>query len=498
MENNNHFQDYIFLLSKRLWLIIACFVVIFSLAIFYNLSQTPIYQAISTIEIHENKKQIVLPNQQAYAYKDYADKQRAFETHFKRLKSYPIIGQIVDRLQLEKYYQKQKKKEKKPQGIQAMLLDLNRFVQSFKSRIFVRKEKKEEIDTSVQIDTYNPYISLVQASITIAPVTDTNFTNLICKHFDPVMASRIVNTLAEVYKNYIDNKQLDMNRESFKWISQEIKRLKNKLDQSEKEFHKFKRKSKILSMDIDKDIEAQELSQIRSKLSNTQIQKNELQAQVEELDNIIAQNQRHVPAFLEGEGIRNIRNSLTKNQMELKKLYKTYKHKHPKIIKTKANIANLEKHFIMELVKITSGIKSQIRVMSSKENNLLDTLKKRREQMIQSSPKNVQFDRLYKENKTNIELYNYLMRQLKSLDIKENVREQGITIVEKAKLPQFPISPKTNMNLIMGAMTGLLLGISLAFFSEYMDQSIKGIEDVEKLLELPVLGVIPRFNKNNI
>jgi capsular polysaccharide biosynthesis protein len=51
------------------------------------------------------------------------------------------------------------------------------------------------------------------------------------------------------------------------------------------------------------------------------------------------------------------------------------------------------------------------------------------------------------------------------------------------------------MNLIMGAITGLTLGISLAFFIEYMDRSIKGIEDVEMLLELPVLGVIPRFSR---
>ena len=51
------------------------------------------------------------------------------------------------------------------------------------------------------------------------------------------------------------------------------------------------------------------------------------------------------------------------------------------------------------------------------------------------------------------------------------------------------------MNMIMGAITGLLLGVSLAFFIEYMDLSIKGIDDVDRLLDLPVLGIIPKFTR---
>jgi uncharacterized protein involved in exopolysaccharide biosynthesis len=96
-QSKTHIQDYFFLLKKRMWLIFASFVITFSLSIFYNSIQTPIYQASSTIQIHEKKNQVPLPNQRAYSYQDYAEKQRAFETHFKVLKSYPIIGDVVDR-----------------------------------------------------------------------------------------------------------------------------------------------------------------------------------------------------------------------------------------------------------------------------------------------------------------------------------------------------------------------------------------------------------------
>jgi uncharacterized protein involved in exopolysaccharide biosynthesis len=493
-QNKTHIQDYLLLLRKRLWLIIACFLVTFSLAILYNSSQTSIYQALSTIQIHEKKNQIPLPNQQAYSYQDYAEKQRVFETHFKILKSYPIIGEVVDRLGLRKVYNKQEKK-KKPQGIRAMLMNLNRFTRAFLDRILFYKQKERPKDTPEQVLTYDPVISAVQGSLTISPVVETNLANLICTHPNPVLAVQIANTLAEVYKDNIDHKQTDLNRENFNWISEEIERLKKKLDHSEDKLHKYKEKSKILSMETDKQIKSQELSLLRAELNKTNAWKNELRAQIQELEKILGQSQRHVPGFVKSEIIRNISNNLVRAQLELNELSKTYKHKHPKIIKTKTHIATLAGQFSQELVKISDSIKSQVQVLSSKEETLNITLKKYREHAIRSTPKNIQFSRLYKETQTNTELYNYLMKQLKSLDIREKVKDQEISIVEWAKLPKNPIRPRKRMNLIMGAITGLILGISLAFFIEYMDRSIKGIEDVERLLELPVLGVIPRFSR---
>jgi uncharacterized protein involved in exopolysaccharide biosynthesis len=398
---------------------------------------------------------------------------------------------------LEKYYRKRQEKNK-PQGIKKMLVDVKEFFQSFLDRIFAEPKRKEKDNVSQGIPSFNPIISSIQSSITISPITDTNLVNLVCTHTDPFMAVRIVNTLSDVYKDYIDNKQLDTNRENYNWISEEIKYLKKKLDQSELKLHKYKEKSKIFSTEMDKNIQTQELSQIRSEINATQIRKNELKAQVKELESILEKNRPLVPTFIESEIIRNISNSLIKSQLELNQLYKTYKHLHPRVIKAKDHIAGLEKQFRQELTKVIGSMKSQILVLTSKEKDLIESMKENREQIIRSNPQNVQFSRLQKENQTNIELYNYLMRQLKSLDIQEKAKKQRISIVESAKLPQAPIRPRKKMNLIMGAITGLVLGISLALFVEYMDQSIKSVKDIEKLLNLPVLGVTPTFTKENM
>ena len=285
-QNKTHIQDYLFLLRKRLWLIIACFVITFSLAILYNSIQIPVYQATSTIQIHEKKNRVTLPNQANYSYQDYVDKQRAFETHFKVLISYPIIKQVVDRLQLREVFQQQIKKKKKNQGIRVMLMDLNRFFQTVMGRILVGQGTEKRSEVAEEVPNFDPVVSAVKGSLTIAPVIDTNLVNLVCYNPNPVQAVRIANTLAEIYQDYIDRKQVDLNRENFKWISQEIARLKKKLDHSQKELYKYKEKSQILSTEVDKTIESQELSQLRRDYNTTQARRTELQAQVKELESI--------------------------------------------------------------------------------------------------------------------------------------------------------------------------------------------------------------------
>lgn len=66
--------------------------------------------------------------------------------------------------------------------------------------------------------------------------------------------------------------------------------------------------------------------------------------------------------------------------------------------------------------------------------------------------------------------------------------------MDYAKTHTFPIKPRKKQNAALGLLVGLLLGGRLAFFLEYLDTSVRTIEDVEKYLSWPILGVIPLFD----
>lgn len=69
---------------------------------------------------------------------------------------------------------------------------------------------------------------------------------------------------------------------------------------------------------------------------------------------------------------------------------------------------------------------------------------------------------------------------------------QMVTLVEKAVPGKAPVKPNKTLNIALGIIIGLLVGVGLAFFIEYLDTSVKTIDDVERALQAPVLGVIPQ------
>ena len=81
--------------------------------------------------------------------------------------------------------------------------------------------------------------------------------------------------------------------------------------------------------------------------------------------------------------------------------------------------------------------------------------------------------------------------QIEQIDLSLPKNTQ-VDIIEYAKPGKKPVRPNKTMNIILGVVIGLVVGVGLAFFIEYLDTSVKTIDDVERLLQAPVLGVIPQ------
>lgn len=107
------------------------------------------------------------------------------------------------------------------------------------------------------------------------------------------------------------------------------------------------------------------------------------------------------------------------------------------------------------------------------------------------SKQDLDYARLAREVEVNKKLYSMLKEKLEEARITEAQKVGDVSIVDPAVMPRYPVSPQRGIGAIMGGMTGLLLGICLAFLLETLDTSIGTIEDVENFVKLPVLGIVP-------
>ncbi|MFP7470585.1 Wzz/FepE/Etk N-terminal domain-containing protein [Niallia taxi] len=83
-------------------------------------------------------------------------------------------------------------------------------------------------------------------------------------------------------------------------------------------------------------------------------------------------------------------------------------------------------------------------------------------------------------------------------EIKEIMSVDNVSILPLAndQENQSPVSPNPPLNIVIAAVIGLLIGIGIAFLLDYLDNTVKTEQDIEKLLELPVLGAITTIDEN--
>lgn len=106
--------------------------------------------------------------------------------------------------------------------------------------------------------------------------------------------------------------------------------------------------------------------------------------------------------------------------------------------------------------------------------------------------KTVGYSELKREVESNRNIYEGLLNRQKQVGVAGGVGSNNISVVDQATIPFSVLKPNRRLNAALGLVSGLFLGLVLAFLLEFLDDRIKNTDDIERLLGLPILGIIPR------
>ena len=169
-----------------------------------------------------------------------------------------------------------------------------------------------------------------------------------------------------------------------------------------------------------------------------------------------------------------------------------YGPRHPQLLSIAAQISEVRANLDRGVKSLRSVLSTQLKIARQALVDITSLVETTEDDAIANRQNNVSYQESKKDYQMQEDLYGMMAETFISKRVDINAPKRPIQIHQRAEANPAPASPNIPLNLALGAVVGLAFGVGLAFFLEYLDTSVKSLEDVERYLEVPVLAVIPK------
>ncbi|MFD2255293.1 GumC family protein [Luteolibacter algae] len=166
--------------------------------------------------------------------------------------------------------------------------------------------------------------------------------------------------------------------------------------------------------------------------------------------------------------------------------------RHPSVVTNQRVLTTMKDQLDEGVINLRARLEGQLEM--AKERLAKAEVKKEeaKKEAVEGNIDKQDYDDAKRAFETDQALLEQMKLKLISAEIDDNITEDTIVVHDKPVIAESPVSPNVTLNLVLGAVVGLIFGVGIAFFLEYLDTSVKSLEDVERYLQVPVLAVIPK------
>jgi succinoglycan biosynthesis transport protein ExoP len=447
-EATSPLHAYLRVLRSRWRLVLSVFILTVVSAVVFTSRQIPIYQAAATVLIEPEAPKIVniteVTNEREASQEYYA-------TQYKVLQSRPIVEPVIQRLNL--------------------------------------KERMPKVGGAA-----DPYFALLW-ELTIAPVKNTRLVLVKFDDPDPALATEIANAVANQFVKYgLDTKQADAQTATV-WLNEQIQSLRAKAQQSSQALQAYQAKADLLGLQDQRQITQQKLMDFNRAYLDAQSLRLSSESKLRELTRITKNPSGSETIFIVADDplIRKLKTEASDLQIERSKVAQVSKEKHPDILQLDAQIREVNLRLHAEIEKMVRAVETEYKVAKAREETLLANMNELRREARLLNEREAQALSLQREKDSVEELQATVLKRLKETGLTSALTASNIRVVEPATRPMWPVRPRTQLIWTLSAVCGLVLGIGVAFVADSLDNRVRSGDDIERVLGVPILGVVPVF-----
>ena len=366
------------------------------------------------------------------------------------------------------------------------------------SGLFVFPEKIE--GEKKESPSYEKMLKRISKSISVVPIRLSRLVDIIVESPNYNEAAMIANTVVLNFLEMDNSRKRGKLSNAIRFLKEEATNLSNAVHTNNMALHSFKLKWDIISLEESQNTTLQALLKAQADYSAANSKRVELNTVADEAIRIYNETKKYetIPEVESNSTIKEIRSKLVSAESELASLLERYLNKHPKIIEKRRAIAVFKESLITAEKRVFDSLNNQARLARVTDDELAAVLTIRKAEQQSINQKSIEYNSLDRKTKQAETMYNLALQRLKETELQEKDIVQNMHIVDLA-IPQLnPIKPNKSLIVLLGVSGGLLAGLGLAIFVNFLDDSIKSQEDIESFLKLPFLGYVPNIKTTSI
>ena len=468
-------QNMVMLLQANALVIAAIIFGALALAVAITLSSTPRYTAQATIQINEQSDRVLKEGEDTSAPSDVYDTDRFLQTQIDILRSRSLALRVAQSLKLT--------------GNPA----------------FYRAMGTEPPPASTSADIVRDRtLSLLQSNLDARLPHTSRIVTVNFVSNDPQLSAQIANSFVKEVIAASLQRKYDSSAYARGFVSDQLAEAKTRLEGSEQALNGYARAAGLFrtgqalgAQDSNSSqsgsVTSASLVQINQAANNAQAARIAAQGRWDAISGAAGLNAAEV---LSNPTVQSLLTQRAEVQTKLQQESARHLPDHPSVIQLKAQAAEVNSQLNSVVGSVRASVKSQYDAALAGERQLEAKVEALKGDTLAEQDRAVQYNILAREANTNRILYDGLLQRFKELNAASGISTSNISVIDLADPPLSPSSPNLMLNLAIGLLLGSALAALVVLVRDQFDDSIRVPEDIEHKLHLPLLGVIPRSNKD--
>ena len=454
-------RQYLHIIMEKWWLVCLCLLLGAILSIFLISREKTLYGARAVLFIEQQKEQVL--NDRLQTVRD--DEVRSIDminTIVETLNSYPMATRVAKRLELAK----------DPAFITAADWD---------------KEKDGEM-------TPNAAAGSVSFMVKSAYREMTRLIDVVARTTDPDLSTKLANGYADEYLRMLMEQSTESTKAASQFLVEEAERLGNKMRLAEEAMQSFRERERAASLET-------MVGEAQGSVDITMKQIQELESFMRQLDTDLAAVSGsggdsalllRLPSVSNDPRVATLNAQIETLERELDEMSRRYREGHPAHTSTKNRLGLLRSNMSALAVEVVGQLEARRAQAESQLESLRAKRAEEEKRLLETTGKSVEYNRLARNLEADRALYDSVISRLKEVDVTSGLTDQSIAIQERAP-GAGPVPSQTLKYLLLGLFGGLAAGVALALGLNYLDPSLRTVDQVEQRTGLGVVAAVPRI-----